>query len=235
LLNEEYLMQQHFVTGNYLRIMKITVFGAASGIGQHVVKHALNKGYQVTAVISEHHKPPSAHPKLLVLKGAVTQSGFAEKAIKGSDAVINATGVGRDIKAKNMKALTGTKNIITAMETLGVKRYITWSAPQVPFTTDKGLISILGGVMRGLMRIMYKEGHEQMLGIVKAVKESQLDWTIVRIVKLTDGPLTNRVAVMYNGDKMTFRISKEDAAAFMVDQVDSRRYSHAMPIAGTLK
>ncbi len=215
--------------------MKITVFGAAGAIGRQVVKQALQKGYQVRAIISAHHNLSFNDNNVEILKGVITDYNFVENAIKGSDAVINAIGVPRDIKAKNIQSLAGTKNMIKAMQSLGVTRYITWSTPQVPFKGDKGMIPIVGAIARGILGIIYKEGREQILGIAKAVKESTLNWTMPRIIKLTEGPLTKQVGVMFSGDKMGSKISREDVAWFMVEQISSAKYYHSMPIIGTLK
>lgn len=36
--------------------MNVLIFGAAGGIGRHAVKHALAKGYQVTAYLRDKNK-----------------------------------------------------------------------------------------------------------------------------------------------------------------------------------
>ena len=68
-----------------------------------------------------------------------------------------------------------------------------------------------------------------MAGVVEVVRESDLDWTIVRVPMLTDGPKTGEIKVAWVGKGMGMRISREDLAAFLLEQLDDDTYIHQAP------
>jgi len=63
--------------------MKITIFGASGGIGKFVVKHALDKGYCVTAYVRNVSKLKIFHENLTVITGELTNYKCIKKAITG--------------------------------------------------------------------------------------------------------------------------------------------------------
>jgi hypothetical protein len=65
--------------------------------------------------------------------------------------------------------------------------------------------------------------------VVKMVRASDLDWTVVRLPMLTDDPKTGQVKVGYVGKGMGPRITRADAADFMLSQVEDKTYLHKSP------
>ena len=72
-----------------------------------------------------------------------------------------------------------------------------------------------------------------MCAIGDLVKQSDLDWTLVRFMAPKDTPYTGKVKVGFGDTKMNFNISREDIGAFMVEQIESKEYIHSMPIIGS--
>ncbi|QIQ22087.1 NAD(P)-dependent oxidoreductase [Zophobihabitans entericus] len=66
--------------------MKVAVIGATGKSGQHIVTEALNKGYEVTAIVRD--KTKITHDKVKVLERNIFDLTVND--IKGFDAVINA-------------------------------------------------------------------------------------------------------------------------------------------------
>ena len=46
-------------------------------------------------------------------------------------------------------------------------------------------------------------------------------------------PFTKEIKESFGDVKLNFNISREDIAYFMVEQVDSNKYIHSMPIIGS--
>ncbi len=83
-----------------------------------------------------------------------------------------------------------------------------------------------------LLRPAYEDHHTQ----EALVKQSNLDWTIVRPSAFTDGPKTgkyHRGFSPYKRDGLELKISRADAAQFMVAQLQSDKYLSQTPAIST--
>lgn len=211
--------------------MNVIIFGAAGGIGRHAVKHALSKGYRVTAYLRNADKLKISDKNLQVVEGEISDYTAVAKALEGQDAVIWCVGIRMKGRYSNMESLEGHKVLLAAMEEKSVKRLVDWGTPSVSFEKDKkSFITIVPGIMAG---ILFKTAKQEMVGIGELLKASHLDWTLVRFMAPKDTPYTGNVKVGFGDVKMKFAISREDIGAFMVEQAESRQYLHSMPIIGS--
>ena len=211
--------------------MKVTIFGATGGIGKWAVKHALEKGYEVNALVRNPSKMTISNDRLMVLKGEINDYDAVKNVVAGSDAVIWCVGIPMKRKYENMNSLEGHKVLLRAMQETGVKRLIDWGTPSIPFSEDKkSFITIVPGILAG---IALTQAKTEMVEIGKLVENSGLVWTIVRFMAPKDNAYTGRVKVGFGDTKMKFAISREDIAAFMVEQVEDDKYLKSMPIIGS--
>jgi len=211
--------------------MKIAVFGASGGIGKFIVKHALDKGYEVNAYVRNPSKLKLSHENLMIITGELNDYKSIKQAISGCHAVISSVGVPMKFTYESMDSLEGHKNIIKAMKELGVSRLIDWSTPSVHYTKDsRSFITIVPGIMAG---ILFPKAKKEIISIADAIQSANLNWTLVRFMAPKDTPYTGNVKVGFGNKKMSFNIAREDIAAFMVNQVTSSEYMHSMPIIGS--
>lgn len=117
--------------------MKVIIFGAAGGIGKYAVKHALAKGYEVTAYLRDKNKLNISDKKLNIVEGEICDSVSVRNALNGQDAVIWCVGIPLKRKYEKMQSLEGHRVLIIAMKEAGVKRLVDWGTPSVPFEKDK--------------------------------------------------------------------------------------------------
>ena len=90
--------------------------------------------------------------------------------------------------------------------------------------------------------VRIKDSKESLIGsqkVAQMVANSPLQWTIVRCIWPIDAPYTGKVNAGYGvplGEKnmhpIKVKISREDIAQFLLDQVKSKRYICDMPIIG---
>lgn len=66
--------------------------------------------------------------------------------------------------------------------------------------------------------------------MVELVRASELDWTVVRVPMLTDGPAAGRWRVGMVGQGTGPRLSRTDLAAFLLTQLDDRAHLRASPV-----
>lgn len=210
--------------------MKVAVFGAAGGIGKYAVQHALKKGYEVNAFVRDSAKLTISHKDLNVIKGDINDFQSVKEAISGCNAVIWCVGIPMK-KYEGTPSLDGHKVLLKAMHECGITRLIDWATPSVPFEKDKkSFITVVPGIMAG---VAFKQAKKELIAIGELVSKSSLDWTMVRFMAPKNMSYTGNIKVGFGDVKMSFNISREDIAAFMVEQVGKSQYLCSMPIIGS--
>jgi putative NADH-flavin reductase len=205
--------------------MKLIIFGSTGGTGRQVVTQALEQGHDVTAFARSPEKLDQNHEKLQVEKGNVLDFASVERAIQGQDVVLCTLGL-PPMDKSNLRA-NGTKNIIRAMEKTGVKRLICQSSDGVGESRDTLPFLMKYLIVPFMLRRAFADHEIQ----ENYIKESQLDWIIVRPVALTDGEHTGSYQHGYTADTKTvkFKISRADTADFMLKQLADNNYLHKTP------
>ncbi len=203
--------------------MKVVVFGASGSIGAHVIEQALNQGYEVTGFARRPETLGISHPNLKLVSGDVFDPDTVADAIEGQEAVIVALGAGR----KGRVRAQGTKNVIAAMKRHGVRRLVCQSTLGAG-DSRPALNFFWKHIMFGLLlKDAYKDHQEQ----ERLVRESGLDWTIVRPSAFTDGPASGEYREGFppteKGLKLT--IPRADVANFLLRQLTGSTYLHQAP------
>ena len=168
--------------------MNIAVFGATGRTGSHVVRKALEQGHHVTALVRDPARLKDAHEKLAVRTGDVFAKDDVENAIRGADAVVCA--LGQSKKARRDTMAGGTEIIVEAMKRLGVQRIVAVSTMGAGDSAKH-----IGFVMRALLRTVLRKqvlDHERQEVVLR---ESGLDWTVVRPGSLQMEPGTGQYQV----------------------------------------
>jgi putative NADH-flavin reductase len=208
--------------------MKLTVFGATGGVGREVVDQALDAGHEVTAYVRNPAKLELTHPQLTVAVGELTDRDAVQGAVAGADAVISALGPSLDRKATGMPLVEGTRNIVEAMEAEGVGRYIGMATPSLRDPRDSR--SALGLIVPFMGRTLLSRAYRELLEMSEIVTASDLNWTIARFTRPTDGERTGTVRAGFLGvDRIGASITRSDIAAFLLDQVADPRFGRAAP------
>lgn len=204
--------------------MKVIVFGATGTLGRVVVAEALEQGHEVTAFTRSGAFPHSDHPNLSVVQGDVLEPVSVASAIEGHDGVICALGAGR----KGGLRAEGTKNIIAGMKWHGVCRFVCLSSLGVGDSSGN-LNFFWKRIMFGLLlRPAFADHHVQ----EDHVRGSGLEWTIVRPAAFADGPKTGQYQHGFSGaspDGLALKVSRADAAEFMVSQLGDGTYLRQSP------
>lgn len=203
--------------------MKLLIFGSTGSIGRELVQQALEQGHTVTAFARDPAKFKIKHPNLKVFQGDVMEPGSVESAVLGQDAVLCALGAGR----KGTIRSEGTRHIIRAMERAGVRRFICQTTLGVG-DSHGNLDFFWKYVMFGFfLRPAFADHVSQ----EDYIKQSRLDWTIVRPGAFVDGNGAGEYRHGFPGtDKTTkLKISRGDVADFMLKQLTNDTYLRKTP------
>lgn len=206
--------------------MKILIFGASGKTGHELVKQALAQGHHVTAFVRNPSKLKTANDNLKVIQGDATNYPLVEMAVKGHEAVFSALGAASPFKY-DQSVVDSVQNIIKAMETNDVNRFIYMSAINVKESRSSAgpLVKILATT---LLRTE-TAGHEAR---EKMIKQSKLAWTMVRSAKLSDGKHTGeyRSGENIRATGMAAGISRADVADFMLRQLTDNSFFRKAPV-----
>src|SRR5262245_47410845 len=190
--------------------MKLIVFGATGGTGRQVVAQALSAGHAVTAIARRPEALGMEHDRLTVACGDVLHPATLAQPMAGQDAVVSALGVRGRLPTAVFSV--GVSNIMQAMEAAGVRRLTCISAGGL----DPGpgpLRSIAASILYRLFRHTY----DDMRRMEALVKDSGLDWTIIRAPMLTDKPRTGRYRIATNKHlASSWSIGRADLADYIV-------------------
>jgi putative NADH-flavin reductase len=198
--------------------MKIVVFGATGGTGSNVVREGLNRGYRVTAFI---HRRGGLEglDGLSTATGDVLNGDDVEKAVANQDAVISALGAGK-------VSSDGTKNIIGAMGKFGVRRLVVESAYGAGDSARE--LPVLNRLL--VRNVLLRSQYRAKDLMEKYVENSDLQWTIVRPPRLTNGPRRGKYRA---GERIPLDIlsgiSRADVADFMLKQVEDTEFVRKKP------
>lgn len=210
--------------------MELTIFGANGQIGQLLVKQALDAGHEVTAYTRRTNALDLQHEKLQTVVGDITDRDKLRDVIKGSDAVLSTLGPKMTMK-RNVTELPiaeGHKAIISVMEEIGPKRFITLATPAISAKEDvKQVATVLPGFMP---KIFMPSAYAEMREIEKLLKVTKLDWTVVRIIDpnaKTDG---DGYDISFGDTKSKMSVSRYNAAKCMLDAFSKDEWIHKMPI-----
>ncbi len=201
--------------------MKLTIFGATGGVGANLTSQAIANGHNVRAVSRHPDNIRQSSGLLEKINGDVLDPALVKSAVKDADVVFCALGM--PLLNKDRLRTKGTRNIINAMNQTGVKRLICLSG--LGAGDSRTLLPALHRyVLRPtLMRRLYKDHEEQ----EKLVMQSNLDWTLARPGSFVVGRQTGKYHHGFTAKiaGLTFKISREDVADFMLAQLDSDTYA----------
>jgi putative NADH-flavin reductase len=199
----------------------ILIIGANGGIGRQTVDLALSEGHQVTAVVRNPAKLPLTHPNLKIVRADVTQPLSLSNLFAGHDVIISTIGVSGGFKDPPTNLYSqGALNILREMKQSGPRRAFFISASAVE--TNPLLPFFVRLVSKYIIQKLLSNMYADLRLMEKLVKETDLDWTIVRPPQLTDSKVTGnyRIAVnrfLRNG----LKLSRADTAHFMLSHIQS--------------
>lgn len=200
--------------------MKVALFGATGGTGRQVLAQGLAKGHAFRALARDPSKLTTAE-QLEIIAGDVLDQGAVDRCLSGTEAVICVLGSHGSVTPVEAE---GTKRIIAGMQRLGIKRLIAVTSMGVGDSREQVAAAFRVIMQLTLRKIMAaKEAQEQL------IRESGLDWTIVRPGGLTDGPATGAYRSGTDRSIRATRVSRADVADFVLQQLTDLRYLHQAP------
>ncbi len=184
--------------------MKILVIGSTGGTGLEVLRQGIQRGHSITALARHPEKLQGIEGIGSIIKGDALNLDDVQRAVVGQDAVISVLG-----------ASGAARNTILAMDQSKVRRGVWLTAYPVAATKPWFLVKFSW--------LMFGKHYRELTVTERMVKSSDLDWTIVRPPRLTNGPRNGSVRVERNDNVSSgpYSISRADLAVVLLNCAES--------------
>ena len=202
--------------------MKLAVFGATGGTGKEIVSQALAAGHEVTVLVRDPSRLSVKHDKLYLVIGDVLNPEKVEEALACADAVC--CSLGHTANNPDNVVSEGTLNIVQGMQKQDIPRLIVVSALGVGDSEDQVSLRFKM-MMKTVLRKAYEDKERQ----EQIVRESDLDWVIVRPGGLTNGPATGEYQFGLDPSIGGGQVSRADVAAFVLQQLTDDTFLQQTP------
>ncbi|HWJ49264.1 MAG TPA: NAD(P)H-binding protein, partial [Candidatus Udaeobacter sp.] len=150
--------------------MKLIVLGASGGTGLQIVRQALERGHDVTALVRSAERLNGFKDRINVRQGDLLDPAELERAIRGQDAVMSAFGPRVPISKADANLLQRfAMALTTAMPRAGVKRAVVESVAFLFKNSVLPPVYLLG-------RLFFSQVVADTSAMERIFAESELDW-----------------------------------------------------------
>jgi putative NADH-flavin reductase len=199
--------------------MRLVIFGSTGPTGRELVSQALQNGHDVTAVARDPAAVDATPARLQVVRADVLDRSSIDGVLSGVDAVLSA--IGTHGRQPTTVYSMGTSNIRDAMRQAGVRRFVGISALPVASRTELGPAE--RWIVVPLLSMFFGEMYTDMTRMEQVLRDSDLDFTIMRPPQLTNERATGRYRTAINRRLPRARkISRADLAAEMLQVIPNR-------------
>jgi putative NADH-flavin reductase len=208
--------------------VKIAVFGGAGTTGQQVVRQALDRGWDVAALVRRPEALAISDDHLSITQGDARDEPSVASAVQGCDAVISVIGLPKG-KAEDTSLSDATSTICRAMQSAGVRRLVVMSVLGLRDSADKA-----GMFGRVIIPLFLRNAMADRVRLEEVTEASGLDYTLVRATRLVDGGPTGTYSA---GPEvragMSSKVTRGDAAACLLAQAEAQgEHSRAIGVVG---
>jgi putative NADH-flavin reductase/uncharacterized protein YciI len=207
--------------------MRILVIGATGGTGREVVRQALLKGLQVNALARSGSDAATLLPGADIIEGDALNSEVVAEALTGCNAVISALGTKLAPFHEETLLSTATRVLINVMQKQGITRLICITGIGAGDSHGHGGFLYDHIAQPLLLSSTYHDKNRQ----EDEIRNSGLDWTIVRPTNLTNGPATDSVRALTDlSDFHGGSIARSDVASFLITELEDRYWAGKSPV-----
>lgn len=201
----------------------IAVIGGTGKSGQYLVRHLLSEGYSIKLLLRNPENFTLTNSLIKIIKGDVRDYNAVDELIKDCTVIISTLG---QPKGERSIFSDATGNIIKAMNSHSVKRYIVTTGLSVDTPSDAKNDKIR--MATEWMYANYPETTSDKQKEYELLIKSSLDWTLVRLPLIVQTSETFS-AEAHLKDCKGENISAVDLAEFLVSQIDDADYLRKSP------
>lgn len=191
--------------------MKIIVFGATGGVGQHVVRQATAAGHEVTAFVRTPDKL-EVRDGVTICQGDAFDADAVSRAIAGHDAVISCLASSAALK-KSTELERMTSNIVAGMQSAGVDR--------IAYCASAGVDGELTGFVGKSVVWLLRHALADHRAAIDLIVDAGLNVTVARPSSLNNAEFTADYVEAFAGmPSMARSIPRASVADFLVRAIE---------------
>jgi len=199
--------------------INILIVGANGKTGRALVQFACERGHVVTALV--HHPPTQPMQCARIVQGDARDPELLESAIAGQHVVIDTIGTRKPFLRTTLETEVAG-HLIASMRRHTIRRIIAVSSIGV----GDSIVNV-PFLYRVLMPTFFRGAMPDKDGMERVLRQSGMDWTILRPAGLTDGPLTGSVQLVTPAShRQVRRIARADVANFILNHLEDRDLFH---------
>lgn len=206
--------------------MKLAIIGAASRTGRIVVRQAQAANHEIVVLAADAEREKMQGSSLEIVPGKVLQAEAVSALVSAADAVICTLAPYRGSPPGMMTV--AAQNIVRAMNRRQARRVVTVVRAAVRDALDdpslsRTLLHAYGSTVR---RRALKDAEQH----VQLLKQTRLDWTVVRAPRITRGARRGRYRAGYLKLNAASAISRADLASFVLRLATEGDFIRESPI-----
>ena len=205
------------------QLNKIAIIGGTGKAGKILVKELVNQGFKIKVLLRNPEKLDINNPLVEKIQGDVRNYESVHALISGCSAVISTLG---QTKAEELVFSVAAENIIKAMKSLHVSRYILLTGMTIVAPQDKK--SLFSKFLAGIMKLNFRDIIADKQKEFGLISESGLEWTVVRVPMIEQTEITRPVKVSLE-DCPGNKISTTDLVNFLIKQLPDKEYLRKAP------
>jgi len=192
--------------------MRLFILGGTGAVGGHLLRIGMERGHELTAYARSPDKITLSDQRLTPVRGDLFDAGAMARSLAGHDAVLSAFGP-TTIWRTTLREQFG-RALAEALREGGVRR--------VELLSAAFLFQNIGFVGEILKPTVFRFMMPDMAAMEREVMQDDLEWTVVRPPRLTNGPLSHSYR-MRDGDLPASgrSISRADVADFMIREAEA--------------
>jgi putative NADH-flavin reductase len=205
--------------------MNIAVIAADGRSGRAFVSAALQAGHHVRAGVLNPAYAES-HPNLTVVHCDATNQDELRQLLGGSQAIVSlighVPGSAADVQTKAIR------NVVQIAQKLGIRRIVSLTGTGVRFPGDHiGFVDrVLNLAVRTVDPARINDGRQH----VEVLKESGLDWTVIRVLKLQNVPA--KPFTLRASGPTKWYVGREEVAQAILQVLEQQSFMRQAPIIG---
>ncbi len=209
--------------------MKLSVFGATGDLGSECLKQALDAGHDVTLLVRSPDKLDSTlREQCNIHQGDGLNATDVDSAIDADcDAILFAIGV--DKQSPEHLCATVTENILTAMRSKEIRRFVWCGGGATLLEGDQ--LSFGARFVEFFSRVFMALRHRDKLKQLEVLSSADdIDWVGIRPLQMLHGPRTESYRLGYHSFSGLSKISFADCAHAMLEMTKDDTWIRKAPI-----
>ena len=209
--------------------IKVALIGGTGKAGKYLLKQLLAQGFPVKLL---HRKPEALqidHPLVEIVKGDARNYDAIYKLLQDCNAVISC--ISQPVGEESIFS-DATKNILKAMTTLNITRYLVLAGLNVDTPYDQKSPQTQAGT--NWMKTHYPKTTAYRQVEYELLAASNIDWTMVRLPLIIQTDNTGPIAISLR-DCPGNNISATNLALFLIGQLTDAIYKRQAPFIANME